>query len=266
MANPLLPVTTNQFGGFVPSPASSSAAASSSSPVDEWLKRFDEAERLGGGGGGRIAERESVSPSLLPHELQRRTAEIRRKVAILETRLDMMQEYLSQLPNKQRINLRELNKLAAKLSTLSSKVKEVGAPFTMKRSSNRNELLGPDDNHAKVDVSSIPEMGNREIIELQKKQDDELDKLEESIVSTKHIALAINEELDLHTRLIDDLAERTDEKSNQLQRAEKRLKSVTTRMRKSGSCTSLLLAVITRFSLPRKPLKPRYRASTDHLW
>ncbi|XP_040378674.1 syntaxin-52-like [Oryza brachyantha] len=248
MANPLLPVTTNQFGGFVPSPASSSAAASSSSPVDEWLKRFDEAERLVADVVERIAERESVSPSLLPHELQRRTAEIRRKVAILETRLDMMQEYLSQLPNKQRINLRELNKLAAKLSTLSSKVKEVGAPFTMKRSSNRNELLGPDDNHAKVDVSSIPEMGNREIIELQKKvmkeQDDELDKLEESIVSTKHIALAINEELDLHTRLIDDLAERTDEKSNQLQRAEKRLKSVTTRMRKSGSCTSLLLAVI----------------------
>jgi hypothetical protein len=29
-----------------------------------------------------------------------------------------------------------------------------------------------------------------------------LDKLEETIVSTKHIALAINEELDLHTRLI----------------------------------------------------------------
>jgi SYP5 family syntaxin len=29
-----------------------------------------------------------------------------------------------------------------------------------------------------------------------------LDRLEETVVSTKHIALAINEELDLHTRLI----------------------------------------------------------------
>lgn len=33
-------------------------------------------------------------------------------------------------------------------------------------------------------------------------QDECLDRLEETIVSTKHIALAINEELDLHVRLI----------------------------------------------------------------
>jgi hypothetical protein len=33
-------------------------------------------------------------------------------------------------------------------------------------------------------------------------QDEDLEKLEETVVSTKHIALAVNEELDLHTRLI----------------------------------------------------------------
>lgn len=33
-------------------------------------------------------------------------------------------------------------------------------------------------------------------------QDEGLEKLEETVVSTKHIALAVNEELDLHTRLI----------------------------------------------------------------
>lgn len=33
-------------------------------------------------------------------------------------------------------------------------------------------------------------------------QDEGLEKLEESVTSTKHIALAVNEELDLHTRLI----------------------------------------------------------------
>ncbi|KAF2937000.1 hypothetical protein DAI22_03g018700 [Oryza sativa Japonica Group] len=233
MARPLLPITYQH--------------AAASSPLEQWMKRFEEAERLVADVVERIAERESVSPSL-PQELQRRTAEIRRKVAILETRLDMMQEDLSQLPNKQRISLKELNKLAAKHSTLSSKVKEVGAPFTRKRFSNRSDLLGPDDNHAKIDVSSIANMDNREIIELQrnviKEQDDELDKLEETIVSTKHIALAINEELDLHTRLIDDLDEKTEETSNQLQRAQKKLKSVTTRMRKSASCSCLLLSVI----------------------
>lgn len=33
-------------------------------------------------------------------------------------------------------------------------------------------------------------------------QDEGLEKLEETVVSTKHIAMAVNEELDLHTRLI----------------------------------------------------------------
>lgn len=33
-------------------------------------------------------------------------------------------------------------------------------------------------------------------------QDEDLDQLEETVISTKHIALAVNEELDLHTRLI----------------------------------------------------------------
>lgn len=33
-------------------------------------------------------------------------------------------------------------------------------------------------------------------------QDEGLDKLEDTVISTKHIALAVNEELDLHTRLI----------------------------------------------------------------
>jgi hypothetical protein len=33
-------------------------------------------------------------------------------------------------------------------------------------------------------------------------QDEGLEKLEETVLSTKHIALAVNEELSLHTRLI----------------------------------------------------------------
>lgn len=33
-------------------------------------------------------------------------------------------------------------------------------------------------------------------------QDEGLEKLEETVISTKHIALAVNEELDLHTMLL----------------------------------------------------------------
>ncbi|EMS59036.1 Syntaxin-51 [Triticum urartu] len=159
-------------------------------------------------------------------------------------------------------NVKEMRKLAEKFDALELKVKEVAAPFTMKKhSSNRNELLGPsDDRCTVVDIKSTANMENQEIVQLQrnimKEQDECLDRLEETIVSTKHIALAINEELDLHVRLIDDLDERVEDTSNQLQRAQKKLKSLNTRMRKSGSCTGILVSIIAdiRDLLPTNPI------------
>jgi SYP5 family syntaxin len=93
MARPVLPITALRGGAPPPPP-------SSSSPVDQWTKRLQEAQRLVDEVAERVAERESVPPSL-PRELQRRTAEIRRKVAIVGTRLDMLKEDLSDLPKRQ---------------------------------------------------------------------------------------------------------------------------------------------------------------------
>ena len=95
----MLPITNPQRGDV---------RSSSSSPLEQWTKRFQEAERLVDDVVGRIAERESVPPSL-PRELQRRTAEIRRKVAILGTRFDMLQEDFSDLPKKQNMSVKLLS-------------------------------------------------------------------------------------------------------------------------------------------------------------
>jgi SYP5 family syntaxin len=70
------------------------------SPVEQWKKWFQEAERILKDVAERVAERESV-PASLPVELRRRTTEIRRMVAILETRMSMMQDELSRLSSKQ---------------------------------------------------------------------------------------------------------------------------------------------------------------------
>lgn len=80
--------------GFAPAPLLA--------PLEQWTKRFQEAERLVDEVTANIAERGSV-PASLPLELKRRTGEIRRKVAILETRLSLMKEDLDRLPNRQHI-------------------------------------------------------------------------------------------------------------------------------------------------------------------
>jgi SYP5 family syntaxin len=43
------------------------------------------------------------------------------------------------------------------------------------------------------------------------------------VLSTKHIALAVNEELDLHTRLLDDMDKDADVTNNRLKAAQKKL-------------------------------------------
>nr|TKV98536.1 hypothetical protein SEVIR_9G566201v2 [Setaria viridis] len=118
----------------------------------------------------------------------------------------------------------------------------------MNHSSDRNDLCGSSEKSTKIDVNSIADMDKGEMVNLQRKvmkeQDSQLEILEETVVSTKHIALAINEELDLQTRLIDDLDESVEDTSTQLQRAVRRLKKLNTRMRKDGSCWGIVLAVI----------------------
>ena len=66
--------------------------------------------------------------------------------------------------------------------------------------------------------------------------------LERTVVGTKHIALQINEEVGLHTRLLEDLDEHVDSTSSRLKAAQRRLQLV---MRRSGSCkTSLLIFLL----------------------
>ncbi|CAD6209297.1 unnamed protein product [Miscanthus lutarioriparius] len=63
-------------------------------------------------------------------------------------------------------------------------------------------------------------MDNHEMVKLQRKvikeQDAELEILEETVTSTKHIALVINGEMDLQTKLIENLDEGVEETSNKL--------------------------------------------------
>ncbi|XP_006646793.1 syntaxin-52-like isoform X2 [Oryza brachyantha] len=214
-----------------------------SSP-DPWVREYGEASRLADDVTSMIAERGSLPQS--GPEIMRHTSGIRRKITILGTRLDSLEALLSRVPPKS-ITDKELHKRQDMLSNLKSRAKQMATSFNMSNFANREDLLGQSKKSAD-DMSRVAGLDNQGIVTLQrqvmKEQDEGLEKLEETVLSTKHIALAVNEELTLHTRLIDDLDDHVDVTNSRLQRVQKTLAILNKRTKGGCSCMSLMLSVV----------------------
>ncbi|XP_020275603.1 syntaxin-52-like, partial [Asparagus officinalis] len=177
-------------------------------------------------------------------DAQRHTSAIRRKITILGTKLDSLESLLSKVPRKQPKD-KELQKCQDMLANLKSRTKQMGSALNMSKFANREDLFGP----SKISVEDRTSgLDNHGIVGLQrqmmKEQDQGLDKLEETVFSTKHIALAVNEELDLHARLIDNLDQHVDVTDSRLQRVLKRLAILNKRTKAGCSCGCLLILVV----------------------
>ncbi|KAK9209804.1 hypothetical protein WN944_002172 [Citrus x changshan-huyou] len=207
------------------------------SASDSWIKEYNEAIKLADDINGMISERSSL-PASGP-ESQRHASAIRRKITILGTRLDSLQSLLSKLPGKQPISEKEMNRRKDMLANLRSKVNQMASTLNMSNFANRDSLLGPEIKSADF-MNRATGLDNQGLVE----QDEGLEKLEETVVSTKHIALAVNEELDLHTRLIDDLDQHVDVTDSRLRRVQKNLAILNKRTKGGCTCMCMLLAVI----------------------
>nr|XP_023892203.1 syntaxin-51-like [Quercus suber] len=214
-----------------------------SSPSDSWMRGINEASKLAEDIKDMIAGSSSLPPS--GPETQRHLSTARRKITILRTKLETLELLLSTLSNTQPITGKEMNRRQDMLKNLSSKANQMAATLNMSGFNNRDSLLGPNikqddimnrtkclDNHGLVGFQ-------RQII---KEQDEGLEKLEETVTSTKHIALAVNEELNLHTRLLDNLDQHVDSTDSHLQRVQKKLAALNRRTK--GGCSYLILLVI----------------------
>ncbi|XP_011097825.1 syntaxin-51 [Sesamum indicum] len=212
---------------------------------DSWVREYNEAVRLADDITNMISERSSL-PATGP-EAQRHSSAIRRKITILGTRLDSLQSLLSKLPGKQPLTEKEMNRRKDMVANLRSKVNQMASTLNMSNFANRDSLLGPEIKPADA-MSRTTGLDNHGIVGLQrqimKEQDEGLEKLEETVISTKHIALAVNEELDLHTRLIDDLDQHVEVTDSRLQRVQRRLAILNKRTKGGCSCLCLLLSVI----------------------
>lgn len=213
------------------------------SSSDAWVREYNEAVRLSEDITGMISERSSMSGT--GQDALRHSSNIRRKITILGTRLDSLQASLSKLPGKH--TEKELNRRRDMVANMRSKVNQMASTLNMSNFATRDSLLGPDTKQADA-MSRIAGLDNSGIVGLQRQvmreQDEGLEKLEETVTSTKHIALAVNEELDLHTRLIDDLDEHVDVTDSRLKRVQKNLAILNKRTKGGCSCMCLLLAVI----------------------
>lgn len=209
------------------------------------MKEYNEASKLADDINGMISERSSMLAS--GPESQRHSSAIRRKITILGTRLDSLQSLLLKLPGKQKMSDKEMNRRRDMLSNLKSRVSQMATALNMSNFANRDSLLGPEIKPADA-MSRTTGLDNYGLVGLQrqimKEQDDGLEKLEETVISTKHIALAVNEELDLHTRLIDSLDEHVEVTDSRLQRVQRNLAILNKRTKGGCSCMCMLLAVL----------------------
>ncbi|KAL2523743.1 Syntaxin [Abeliophyllum distichum] len=212
---------------------------------DPWVREYNEAVKLADDITKMISERSSL-PATGP-EAQRHSSVIRRKITILGTRLDSIESLLSKLPAKQPLTQKEMNRRKDMVANLRPKVNQMASTLNMSKFANRDSLLGPEIKPLDT-MSRTTGLDNYGFVRLQgqimKEQDGDLEKLEETVISTKHVALAVNEELDLHTRLIDKLDQHVDVTDSQLQRVQRKLAFLNKRTKGGCSCLCLLLSVI----------------------
>ncbi|KAE9584122.1 hypothetical protein Lal_00036060 [Lupinus albus] len=209
------------------------------SSSDSWLKEYNEALKLSDDINVMISVSRSRSD-------KRHLSAIRRKITILGTRLDTLDSILSKLPEKHSISDSEINRRKDLIANLRSKVDQMVSTLNISNFANRDDLIGPE---IKSDaITRTVGLDNNGLVGLQrqiiKEQDEGLEKLDETVTSTKHIALAVNEELDLHTTLIDHLDQHVDVTDSRLRRVQKNLAVLNKRTKGVCSCLCMLLSVV----------------------
>ncbi|KAI4300941.1 hypothetical protein L6164_034267 [Bauhinia variegata] len=215
---------------------------------DPWLREFNEASKLSEEVKGMISARSSLPPS--GPETQRHLSAARRKITILRTKLETLQSLLSTLPSKQPITGKEMNRRQDLLTNLSSKTNQMATSLNMSGFANRDSLLGPDKKSEEV-MNKASALDNQGLVGFQrqiiKEQDEDFEKLEETVISTKHIALAVNEELGLQTRLLDSMDQHVDSTNSRLQMVQKRLAILNKRTK--GGCSCMILLILAFVAL-----------------
>lgn len=218
---------------------------------DSWMREFEDAVRLAEDIVARIAERNSAAPvgsGSRAAENSRLVSTTRRKITMLGTRLDSLQSLLSNPSVTKSLNEKELNKRQEMVVNLRSRMNQMTNSLNSSQASNRSNLLGQEGRAEPKEDNRTAGLDNAGVVGLQRQimreQDEDLLKLEGTVTSTKHIALAVNEELDLHTKLLDNLDEDADQTNSRLKAVQRRLGDLSKKASSGCSVMCLIMMVL----------------------
>ncbi|KAI8466281.1 MAG: Qc-snare protein, Syn8/Syntaxin8-family [Monoraphidium minutum] len=198
--------------------------------TDSWLKEYEGCKELTQEIVQLIQDRNVNHPDGGP-EASRMTAGARRKLGTLGTSLDTLFRWLDSdeanvLSEQERFRRRDL------LHVLKNRREQVQASLKRQQQhSDRDALMaGGGASGAPRETEVTAQLDARGMMQLQeqvmRQQDTELEQMEKTVTSTKHIAVTIGEEIDLHTRLLGDLQDDVDVTHTRLRAATKRVRHV----------------------------------------
>ncbi|GAX76115.1 hypothetical protein CEUSTIGMA_g3558.t1 [Chlamydomonas eustigma] len=226
-----------------------------SADTEPWVKDFEEAKYLAQEIIELIQER-NVNSSTGP-EASRKTATARRKLGTLGTEIARLLRWLE---SDQASGLSESEKNRRRDSLYDLRSRREQMQYAMKRSNGQPERdalfkgMQPGSSskagHQTKETETTAELDSRGLLNLQqqimKNQDMELEHMEKAIGSTKHIAVAIGEEVDLQTRLLDDLQDDVDVTNMRMRAATSRIKQIISASStwKGGFCIFILIVTL----------------------
>lgn len=211
------------------------------------MREFEDAIRLAEDIGARISELMASAASGAA-ESSRLVSAARRKITMLGTKLDSLQSLLNNPNLTKSLSEKDIAKRQDMVSSLRGRMNQMTTNLSSSQAASRSNLLGQEVKTEPKESSRTAGVDNPGIIGLQRQimreQDENLLKLEGTITSTKHIALAVNEELDLHTQLLDELDQDADATNTRLKNVQRRLGLLSKKASSGCSLMCFMLMVL----------------------
>eukprot|EP01024_Parvocaulis_polyphysoides_P006627 TRINITY_DN1181_c1_g1_i1.p1 TRINITY_DN1181_c1_g1~~TRINITY_DN1181_c1_g1_i1.p1 ORF type:complete len:259 (-),score=37.65 TRINITY_DN1181_c1_g1_i1:150-842(-) len=216
-------------------------------PKDPWMAGCDSARVLADQIQGYLQERVSKYPNGGP-EASRLTAKARRQLATLALQLQNLRDGLDQEVDN--LSNAERNRRYDLLSNLNIRREQMLESLSKTYAVARGELFNNDTANTGParDTEETADLDTKGLLQLQKNkmrdQDVMLNNMETTVDSTKHIALAIGEEVDLQKGLLEEMDGEVDVVGSRLVLATRRINHIVKKTPGLGWCLIIFLLVI----------------------